>query len=111
MLGSAVNPVLREGNSDRRVANAVKQYAKKHPHSMGTWKPDSRTHVAHMSAGDFYGNEQSASIDKPGSLRIAFRDRLGATTVLKESIKVLKDELISATFMQRRALREFISHR
>ena len=107
VLGSAVNPVLREGNSDRRVATAVKQYAKKHPHSMGAWKSDSRTHVAHMSAGDFYGNEQSSIIEKPGAVRIEFTDAQGKTTVLKESVKVLQDELISATFMQRNALRAF----
>jgi isocitrate dehydrogenase len=107
VLGSAVNPVLREGNSDRRVANAVKQYAKKHPHSMGAWSADSRSHVAHMSEGDFYANEQAAQIDEPGSLRIEFRDRSGRTTVLKESVKVAKQELISATFMSAKALREF----
>src|SRR5262249_44894380 len=93
VLGSAVNPVLREGNSDRRVANAVKQYAKKHPHSMGAWSRDSQTHVAHMSGGDFYANEQSAAIASAGTLRIEFRDRSGATTVLKEGVKVQQDEL------------------
>ena len=107
VLGSAVNPVLREGNSDRRVANAVKQYARKHPHSMGAWSADSRTHVAHMSGGDFYGNEQSALIGTPGDLRIEFRDRQGATTILKQSVKVLADELIAGTFMRCRSLREF----
>jgi isocitrate dehydrogenase len=70
VLGSAVNPVLREGNSDRRVANAVKNYAKKHPHSMGAWKTDSPTHVASMSSGDFYGNEQAALIGQAGTVRI-----------------------------------------
>ncbi len=107
VLGSAVNPVLREGNSDRRVANAVKQYAKKHPHSMGAWKSDSRTHVAHMTASDFYGNEQAAVIDKAGGVRIEFRDTRGAITVLKENVKVQQDELISATFMGCKALRAF----
>jgi isocitrate dehydrogenase len=107
VLGSAVNPVLREGNSDRRVANAVKQYARKHPHSMGAWSKDSKTRVAHMSGGDFYGNEQSAVIGKAGTVRIEHSDRAGRTTVLKEGIKVLADELISATFMRRDALREF----
>jgi isocitrate dehydrogenase len=107
VLGSAVNPVLREGNSDRRVANAVKQYARKHPHSMGAWSADSRTHVAHMSDGDFYANEQSALVTRAGSLRIEFRDRQGATTVLKESVKVQADELISGTFMRCRSLRAF----
>jgi len=107
VLGSAVNPVLREGNSDRRVANAVKQYARKHPHSMGPWSHDSRTHVAHMSGGDFYENEQSAAIESAGTLRIEFRDRDGVTTALKEGVKVQKDELISSTFMRSAALREF----
>ena len=107
VLGSAVNPVLREGNSDRRVANAVKQYAKKHPHSMGAWTHDSRTHVAHMSGGDFFENEQSAAIESAGALRIEFRDRGGATTVLKDNVRVQQDELISATFMRSAALREF----
>ena len=107
VLGSAVNPVLRDGNSDRRVANAVKQYARKHPHSMGAWSADSRTHVEHMSGGDFYANEQSALIGKAGELRIEFSDRHGATTLLKQSIEVLADEIISGTFMRRRSLREF----
>jgi isocitrate dehydrogenase len=107
VLGSAVNPVLREGNSDRRVANAVKQYARKHPHSMGAWSADSRTHVAHMSEGDFYANEQSAAIERAGTLRIELRDRQGRTTVLKDSVPVLAAELISATFMHCEALRAF----
>jgi len=107
VLGSAVNPVLREGNSDRRVANAVKQFARKHPHSMGAWSGTSKSHVASMSRDDFYGNEQSAAIDKPGALRIELRGADGTTTVLKDSIKVLQDELISCTFMQAKALRAF----
>ncbi len=107
VLGSAVNPVLREGNSDRRVANAVKQYAKKHPHSMGAWSAESKTHVAHMDGGDFYANEQSAVIAKADSLRIELTDRQGRTTVLKESVKVLPGELIASTFMRCEALREF----
>jgi isocitrate dehydrogenase len=107
VLGSAVNPVLREGNSDRRVANAVKQYARKHPHSMGAWTRESRTHVAHMQGGDFYENEQSASIESEGALRIEFRDRSGNASVLKEGIKVQKHELIGSTFMRCAALREF----
>jgi isocitrate dehydrogenase len=107
VLGSAVNPVLREGNSDRRVANAVKQYAKKHPHPMGAWSKDSLTHVAHMSADDFYANEQSAVIGMSGALRIELRDGQGRTTVLKESVRVLPDELIAATFMRAEALRAF----
>jgi isocitrate dehydrogenase len=107
VLGSAVNPVLREGNSDRRVANAVKQYARQHPHSMGAWTADSRTHVAHMSEGDFYANEQSAVIERGGTLRIEFRDARGKTTVLKDSVRVLADELVAATFMRCEALRSF----
>ena len=107
VLGSAVNPVLREGNSDRRVANAVKQYAKKHPHSMGKWSADSKSHVAHMSGNDFYGNEQSALIGRAGPLRIELLGRDGKPTVLKDGIKVQQDELISATFMSAAALREF----
>src|SRR6185437_9126099 len=77
VLGSAVNPVLREGNSDRRVANAVKQYARSHPHSMGAWTGESRTHVAHMLEGDFFANEQSVAISEPGTLRIELQDRQG----------------------------------
>ncbi len=107
VLGSAVNPVLREGNSDRRVANAVKQYARHHPHSMGAWSSDSRTHVAHMDAGDFYANEQSAQIERAGALRIELRDRRGQVTVLKASVPVQAEELISGTFMQCRQLRAF----
>jgi isocitrate dehydrogenase len=83
VLGSAVNPVLREGNSDRRVAAPVKAYARTHPHSMGKWSKDSRTHVAHMSGGDFFGSEQSAVVTKAGSLRIELVDTNGGTKVLK----------------------------
>jgi isocitrate dehydrogenase len=107
VLGSAVNPVLREGNSDRRVAKAVKQYARKHPHSMGKWSPDSKTRVAQLAGGDFYGNEQSLLLDKPATLRIEFTDAAGKVTVLKDGVEVLANELIAATFMSRAALREF----
>src|SRR3954462_7551591 len=107
VLGSAVNPVLREGNSDRRVANAVKQYARKHPHSMGAWSASSVTRVASMSQGDFYGNEQSAVIPKAGTLRIEHTDTAGKTTVLKDGIKVKDNEIIASTFMKRDALRDF----
>jgi isocitrate dehydrogenase len=107
VLGSAVNPVLREGNSDRRVANAVKQYARKHPHSMGAWTSSSTTRVASMSEGDFYGNEQSATIAKSGTVRIEHIDASGKTTVLKDGIKVKDNEIISSTFMKRDALRDF----
>ena len=88
VLGSAVNPVLREGNSDRRVAASVKAYARAHPHSMGAWSRDSKSHVAHMTAGDFYGSEQSAVIADAGTLRIELTGADGATTVLKDGIKV-----------------------
>jgi isocitrate dehydrogenase len=105
--GSAVNPVLREGNSDRRVAKAVKQYAKTHPHSMGAWSGDSKTRVAHMDSGDFYGNEQSSLIAKAGVLRIEHTDAAGRTTVLKDGIKAKDAELISATALSAAALRDF----
>jgi len=104
--GSAVNPVLREGNSDRRVANAVKQYAKKHPHSRGVWTADSKSHVAHMSSGDFYANEQSALIGKAGTVRIEYTPKQGAASVLKE-VKVQAEELIAATFLSASKLRDF----
>jgi isocitrate dehydrogenase len=107
VLGSAVNPVLREGNSDRRVADAVKQYAKKHPHSMGAWSADSKSHVAHMSDGDFYSSEQSAVIAKAGTLKIEHTDARGKKTVLKEAVTVLADEVIAAAVMRRQPLRAF----
>jgi isocitrate dehydrogenase len=107
VLGSAVNPVLREGNSDRRVAASVKAYAKKHPHSMGEWSADSKTHVAHMSSGDFYGSEQSAVIERGGRLRIELVEDGGRTTVLKERVDVLDGEVIASSVMSCKALREF----
>jgi len=109
VLGSAVNPVLREGNSDRRVAAPVKEYAKKHPHSMGAWSPDSKQHVAHMTDGDFYSSEQSAVVEKAGNVRIVFRDDDGQTTVLKEKTPVLEGEVIDASVMSRSALRAFFA--
>ena len=109
VLGSAVNPVLREGNSDRRVAAAVKAYARAHPHSMGAWRPDSRTHVTHMAAGDFYGSEQSASISATGTLRIDFTGSDGVSTVLKDGITVDTDDVIGASVMSRRALQAFFA--
>jgi isocitrate dehydrogenase len=105
--GSAVNPVLREGNSDRRVAKAVKQYARTHPHSMGAWSKDSKTRVASMDGGDFYGNEQAASIDKAGTLRIEHVDAAGKVTVLKPEVKVRDRELIAATCLSAAKLRAF----
>ena len=110
VLGSNVNPVLREGNSDRRVAKAVKEYARKHPHSMGKWSADSATRVAHMSQGDFYGNEQSAVIANAGQLRIEHVDASGKVTVLKDAVKVAAGEAISTTFMDAQALRDFYAN-
>jgi isocitrate dehydrogenase len=107
VLGSAVNPVLREGNSDRRVARAVKQYARKHPHSMGAWTPQVRSRVMHMDEGDFYGNEQSAAIGKAGRLRITLTGRDGSSKVLKEGVAVRDGEIISASCLRAQALRAF----
>ena len=107
VLGSAVNPVLREGNSDRRVAAAVKQYAKDNPHSMGTWQPDSQTHVAHMSDGDYYSSEKSAVMTEAGDVKIEFAGDDGSVSVLKESTELLAGEVIDASVMSRAALRRF----
>jgi len=107
VLGSAVNPVLREGNSDRRVAAPVKEYAKKNPHSMGKWSPESKSHVAHMSDGDFYSSEKSAVMSKDGSVRIEFVAEDGSVTVLKEKTALLAGEVIDATVLSSRALRAF----
>ena len=107
VLGSAVNPVLREGNSDRRVAGPVKEYAQKHPHSMGAWSPDSKTHVASMPDGDFYSSEKSAVIETAGDVKIELVGDDGAVTVLKEKTLVLQDEVIDAAVMNRNALRAF----
>ncbi|TDJ41765.1 MAG: NADP-dependent isocitrate dehydrogenase, partial [Gammaproteobacteria bacterium] len=109
VLGSAVNPVLREGNSDRRVAAPVKEYAKKHPHSMGAWSPNSKSHVAHMTDGDFYASEQSAVVEKAGNVRIVFTDDDGQTTALKETTPVLEEEVIDASVMSCSALRAFFA--
>ncbi len=106
-LGSAVNPVLREGNSDRRVAAPVKQYAKKHPHSMGRWSKDSKTHVASMGGGDFYSSEQSAVVQKAAKLTIELTNNRGETTLLKESVGVGDGDVIAAATMSRRALRDY----
>ena len=109
VLGSAVNPVLREGNSDRRVAASVKQYAKKHPHSMGVWSKDSKTHVASMGGGDFYSSEQSVVVQKSGKLKIELTSNRGDKTVLKEGIGVSDGDVIAASSMSRRALRDFFA--
>ena len=107
VLGSAVNPVLREGNSDRRVAAAVKQYAKDNPHSMGAWSPDSKSHVAHMQDGDFYSSETSAIVEKQGSLRIELESSDGKRSVLREAVPVLEHEVVDASVMSCKALRKF----
>lgn len=107
VLGSAVNPVLREGNSDRRVAAAVKQYAKDHPHSMGEWSADSRTNVAHMTDGDFYASEQSTFVREAGNLSIEWSAANGKITVLRENVAVLESEVIDAAVMNCQALRAF----
>ena len=105
--GSAVNPVLREGNSDRRAPKAVKNYAKKNPHSMGAWSSDSKTHIATMSAGDFRANEKSTTISKAGSVDIKFTSATGESTVLK-TVKVQASEIIDATYLSKKALLAFL---
>jgi isocitrate dehydrogenase len=109
VLGSAVNPVLREGNSDRRVAASVKQYARKHPHSMGRWSKDSKTHVASMGGGDFYSSEQSAVVQKAGKLKIELTSNRGEKTVLKDGIGVKEGDVLAASSMSKRALRDFFT--
>ncbi|WP_454813594.1 NADP-dependent isocitrate dehydrogenase [Paraburkholderia fungorum] len=106
--GSAVNPVLREGNSDRRAPLSVKNYARKHPHKMGKWSADSKSHVAHMSGGDFYGSEKSALIAAAGTVKIELTTADGATRVLKEKTAVQAGEIIDASVLSKNALRSFI---
>ena len=108
VLGSAVNPVLREGNSDRRAATVVKNYAKRHPHSMGTWSPDSKSHVSTMSRGDFFANEKSTTIDKATTARIEFIAEDGELTILKDQLPLETAEVVDTTFMSRKALYDFI---
>ena len=108
VLGSAVNPVLREGNSDRRVAAPVKDYAKKNPHSMGAWSADSKTHVASMSEGDFFGSEQSVVMKSASEVRIELVTEDGSITVLKSGLKLQAGEVIDASCMSRAKLREFL---
>ena len=107
--GSAVNPVLRQGNSDRRASTSVKQYAKQHPHKMGQWTKDSKTHVAHMSGGDFFANEQSTTITEhtAGTGRIEFVGADGSTTILKEKLALDVGDVVDATKMSANALRQF----
>jgi len=106
--GSAVNPVLREGNSDRRAPLSVKNYAKSHPHSMGEWSPESKTHVSTMGADDFRSNEKSVTFDNADELRIELVAADGSVTVLKQSVPVLAGEIVDATFMSATALDEFL---
>ncbi|WP_299890450.1 NADP-dependent isocitrate dehydrogenase [uncultured Lacinutrix sp.] len=106
--GSAVNPVLREGNSDRRAPKAVKNYAKKNPHSMGAWSGDSKSHVATMTAGDFAHNEQSVTITNATSVKIVHTDNSGKTITLKDNLDLLQGEIIDATVMSKKALLDFL---
>jgi isocitrate dehydrogenase len=106
-LGSAVNPVLREGNSDRRSPLSVKAFSKKHPPKNGPWKPESKAHVAHMTEGDFYANENSMTVEKPLDYRIEFVDAAGKVTVLKKKAPLLAGEIIDTTKMSKKALRKF----
>ena len=108
-LGSAVNPVLREGNSDRRVAPSVKEYAMKNPKRLGAWTSDSKTHVAWMTEGDFYGNEKSVVIDNATTVKYEFVDAKGNVTVLKENMPLLDGEVLDGTFMSINSLRKFIA--
>lgn len=107
--GSAVNPVLREGNSDRRAPKAVKDYVRLHPHSMGTWVKDSKSHVSHMSQGDFYGSEKSVEIGADMHVKIAFSDLHGNTTVLKEKTSLITGEIIDTSVMNTQKLRTFLA--
>ncbi len=106
--GSAVNPVLREGNSDRRAPASVKAYARSHPHSMGAWSPDSKTHVAHMTAGDFRSNEKSLTLPAADTLRIELRRADGGVDVLKPELPVLEGEVVDGTFLSVKALQAFL---
>ncbi|MBP5943374.1 MULTISPECIES: NADP-dependent isocitrate dehydrogenase [Pseudomonas] len=107
--GSAVNPVLREGNSDRRAPLSVKNYARKHPHKMGAWAKDSKSHVAHMSTGDFYGSEKAALIDAADAVKIELIAKDGTATVLKEKTTVQAGEILDCAVMSKNALRSFIA--
>ena len=107
VLGSAVNPVLREGNSDRRAPTAVKNFAKKHPHSMGAWSQASRSHVAHMRGGDFYSSEKSTTVEKDGYVSIEFTGKDGSKKTLKPRVDLLAGEVIDGMFMSKKALCKF----
>ncbi len=110
VLGSAVNPVLREGNSDRRAPKAVKNYAKKNPHSMGAWTADSKTHVAHMNGGDFYGSEQSVTIPEATTFKIIFEAKDGTTKILKDTSPLKAGEIIDSSVMNLKSLKQFIAN-
>src|SRR3954469_21546008 len=107
VLGSAVNPVLREGNSDRRAPKAVKEYARKNPHSMAEWSPASRTHVSHMVGGDFYAGEKSMTLDKARDVKMELITKSGKTLVLKPKVSLLAGEIIDSMFMSKKALLAF----
>ena len=109
VLGSAVNPVLREGNSDRRVAKPVKEYAQKNPHSMGAWSADSKSHVAHMTDGDFYGSEKSFLLTQPTKVNIELVGKNGETTLLKEGLVLEEGEVIDTSVMSKCALSQFLT--
>src|SRR5580692_2315929 len=109
VFGSVVNPVLREGNSDRRAAGAVKQYARNNPHKMGAWRPDSKTHVAYMSGGDYYGSEIATTVAAATNARIELVAADGAVTVLKAKTPLAAGEIIDAAVMSRKALRAFFA--
>ena len=106
--GSAVNPVLRQGNSDRRAPASVKQYARQHPHSMGDWFSDSKSHVSTMSADDFRSTELSHTLEREGTVRIEHVDADGNVTVLKDEIAVKAGEIIDGAVMRRAALQKFL---
>ncbi len=109
VLGSAVNPVLREGNSDRRAPKAVKNYAQKNPHSMGTWTKDSKSHVANMKNGDFYGSERSVTLKDSTTAEIVFVSESGDTTTLKESLPLIEGEILDSSVMNMKSLKTFIA--
>src|SRR5690606_12118472 len=106
-IGSAVNPVLREGNSDRRAPRAVKEYARKNPHSMGEWSQASRSHVSHMHRGDFYHGEKSMTLDKARDVKMELITKSGKTVVLKPKVSLLDREVIDSMFMSKKALLAF----
>jgi len=108
VLGSAVNPVLREGNSDRRVATAVKNYIKKFPHSLGEWESDSKSHISTMDSGDFFSNEKSTTIRNSKTVKIEFVSKEGKISLLKDNIDLEDGEVVDASFMSRKALRDFL---